>query len=62
MHTNIKLLLQQEKNEEAKAILDKYSGKKDAQYYLLYSEYYYNTKQTDKCFERYNLPRLSWKK
>ena len=49
--SNVKLLLQQGKNEEAKAILDKYSGKKDDNYYLLYAEYYYNTKQTDKCFE-----------
>lgn len=50
-YSNVKLLLQQEKNEEAKNILDNYSGKKDDNYYLLYAEYYYNTKQADKCFE-----------
>ena len=49
-YSNIKLLLQQEKNEEAKTILDNYSGQKDAQYYLLYAEYFYNKKMTDECF------------
>lgn len=49
-YSNIKLLLQQGKNEEAKTILDKYSGKKDAQYYLLLAEYYYNTESYDECF------------
>ncbi len=50
-YSNVKLLLQQGKNEEAKDVLDKYSGQKDDNYYLLYAEYYYNTKQPDKCFE-----------
>ena len=49
--SQVKVLLRQGKNDEAKNILDSFVNKKDAQYYLLYAEYYYNTKQTEKCFE-----------
>ena len=48
--SNVKLLLQQEKNDEAKKVLDNYSGKKDSDYYILLAEYYYNTKDTQNCF------------
>ena len=48
--STVKLLLQEGKNEEAKAILDKIT-KKDGQYYLLLAEYYYNTKNTEECFK-----------
>lgn len=49
-YSKVKLLLQQGKNDEAKNILDNYSGKKDDKFYLLLAEYYYNLKDTDNCF------------
>ena len=47
--SNVKLLLQDGKNDEAKAVLDKMTNK-DGQYYLLLAEYYYNIKNTQECF------------
>ena len=49
-YSNAKLLLQEGKNAEAKAILDKIT-QKDGQYYLLLAEYYYNEKNTQECFK-----------
>ena len=49
-YSNVKLLLSQGKNDEAKAVLDGYTGKKDDNYYLLLAEYYYNIKNTAECF------------
>lgn len=51
-----KILLQDEKNEEAKAILDKINPdtltkEGQALYYLLSAQYCYNTKNIDKAFE-----------
>lgn len=47
--SNVKLLLQEGKNEQAKEVLDTIS-KKDGQYYLLLAEYYYNKQDTKECF------------
>ena len=49
-YSNAKVLLQEGKNEEAKAVLDK-MPQKDGQYYLLLAEYYYNIKNTEECFK-----------
>lgn len=51
----IKILLQDEQNEEAKKILDKYNPdlmekEQKGMYYLLLAQYYYNTKEFEKAF------------
>jgi len=49
-YSSIKVLLQQEKNTEAKELLDKISANKNSQYYLLLAEYFYNVKEYEQCF------------
>lgn len=53
--SQVKVLLQQGKNDEAKKILDAYNLKKDDKYYILLAEYYYNIGDTEKCFETIEL-------
>lgn len=45
----IKVLLMQEKNAEAKVLIDEVSDKNNAEYYKLLAEYYFNTQNWENC-------------